>query len=242
MLLAMCFSFQYPCKEQGVGHDPYSSLCLDSDSRGIGDQPGERDGEDLGRRWKGWRGLGDPKGGTEGTVNWPWPEAECPGHPHHRLSMSQFRRSCSPTSPALFSLSTAMKVTLCLGLLLTLAVTACQCRPAAEAPGTVGDPQQHPPSLVRRDWPQSLSQEQQHLLSQFLPHILTGTGSSGWAALGGHSLAPVPALTAAFALAELNNHKAFVHEDKGIEALHDHYYPDWMDFGRRSAEDEAGAA
>ncbi|NXH28943.1 ANTR protein, partial [Myiagra hebetior] len=107
-----------------------------------------------------------------------------------------------------------MKATLCLGLLLALAVATCQCRPAAQAPGTKGDPQQRPPSLVRRDWPQYLSQEQQHLLSQFLPHILT----------------------------ELNNHKGFVHEDKGIEALHDHYYPDWMDFGRRSAEDEAGAA
>lgn len=58
----------------------------------------------------------------------------------------------------------------------------------------------------------------------------------------GHSPAPVPALTAAFALAELNKHKGFVHEDEGMEALHDHYYPDWMDFGRRSAEDEAGAA
>lgn len=42
-------------------------------------------------------------------------------------------------------------------------------------------------------------------------------------------------------LAELNKHKAFVHEDEGMEALHDHYYPDWMDFGRRSAEDELGA-
>lgn len=50
-----------------------------------------------------------------------------------------------------------------------------------------------------------------------------------------------PALTAAFALAELNKHKAFVHEDEGLEALHDHFYPDWMDFGRRSAEDEDGA-
>ncbi|NWV87594.1 ANTR protein, partial [Machaerirhynchus nigripectus] len=107
-----------------------------------------------------------------------------------------------------------MKVTLCLGLLLALAVTAGQCRPAAEAPAAMGDPHQHPPSLVRRDWPKYLSQEQQHLLSQFLPHILT----------------------------ELNDHKAFVHEDEGMEALHDHYYPDWMDFGRRSAEDEAGAA
>lgn len=61
MLLAMCFSFQHPCKEQGMGLDPYGSLCLDSDSGGIQDQPGERDGEDVGRRWKGWRGLGDPK-------------------------------------------------------------------------------------------------------------------------------------------------------------------------------------
>ncbi|NWH83664.1 ANTR protein, partial [Aegithalos caudatus] len=105
-----------------------------------------------------------------------------------------------------------MKVTLCLGLIL-VAVPSCLCRPAAEAPGAMGDPHQHPPSLARRDWPESLSQEQQHLLSQFLPHVLT----------------------------ELNKHKAFVHEDEGMEALHDHYYPDWMDFGRRSAEDEAGA-
>uniref|UniRef100_U3JC16 Gastrin/cholecystokinin peptide hormone domain-containing protein n=2 Tax=Ficedula albicollis TaxID=59894 RepID=U3JC16_FICAL len=107
-----------------------------------------------------------------------------------------------------------MKVTLCLSLILALAVAACLSRPAA--PGAVGDPQQHqhPPNLVRRDWPQYLSQEQQHLLSQFLPHVLT----------------------------ELNKHKAFVHEDEGMEALHDHYYPDWMDFGRRSAEDDAGAA
>ncbi|NXM58369.1 ANTR protein, partial [Illadopsis cleaveri] len=108
-----------------------------------------------------------------------------------------------------------MKVPLCLGLVLALAVTACLClpRPAPEAPAALGDPHQHPPSLVRRDWPQYLSQEQQRHLSQFLPHILT----------------------------ELNKHKAFVHEDEGMEALHDHYYPDWMDFGRRSAEDEAGA-
>ncbi|XP_057241882.1 gastrin/cholecystokinin-like peptide [Malurus melanocephalus] len=105
-----------------------------------------------------------------------------------------------------------MKVMLCLALTLTLAVTVCLCRPAV--PDTMGDPQQHPPSLARRDWPEHLSQEQQRLLSQFLPHVLT----------------------------ELNNHKAFVHEDEGMEALHDHYYPDWMDFGRRSAEDEAGAA
>ncbi|NXR95579.1 ANTR protein, partial [Hypocryptadius cinnamomeus] len=107
-----------------------------------------------------------------------------------------------------------MKVTLCLGLVLALAVATCLCRPAAEPPAAMGDPQQPLPSLARRDWPEYLSQEQQHLLSQFLPHVLT----------------------------ELNKHKAFVHEDEGMEALHDHYYPDWMDFGRRSAEDEAGAA
>ncbi|NWW77442.1 ANTR protein, partial [Climacteris rufus] len=104
-----------------------------------------------------------------------------------------------------------MKVPLCLALLLALAASSCQARPAAQAPGALGDPQQPPPSLVRRDWPQYLSQEQQHSLAQFLPHILT----------------------------ELNKHKAFVHEDEGMEALHDHYYPDWMDFGRRSAEDMA---
>ncbi|NWS13215.1 ANTR protein, partial [Pachyramphus minor] len=107
-----------------------------------------------------------------------------------------------------------MKVTLSLGLILILTVTSCLCRPVAEAPGAGGDPHHPPPSLVRRDWPEFLSQEQQHLLSQFLPHVLT----------------------------ELDNHKGFVHEDEGLEALHEHYYPDWMDFGRRSAEDAADAA
>lgn len=77
-----------------------------------------------------------------------------------------------------------MKVPLCLGLVLALAVAACRCRPPAEAPAAMGDPPQHPPSLARRDRPEYLSQEQQHLLSQFLPHVLTGTGSRGWAALG----------------------------------------------------------
>ncbi|XP_009068507.1 PREDICTED: gastrin/cholecystokinin-like peptide [Acanthisitta chloris] len=104
-----------------------------------------------------------------------------------------------------------MKVTLCSGLPLALAVTCCLCRPAA--PGTAGDPHQHPNSLARRDWPGYLSQEQQHLLSQFLPHVLT----------------------------ELNNHKDYVQGVEGVEALHDYYYPDWMDFGRRSAEDAANA-
>ncbi|KAM6238629.1 gastrin [Porphyrio hochstetteri] len=97
-----------------------------------------------------------------------------------------------------------MKVKLCFGLVLAVAVTTCLCRPAAEAPG---DPRRLPASLVRRDWPES--QEQKHLMSQFLPHIFT----------------------------ELSDHKGYVHGES--EALHDHYYPDWMDFGRRSAEDAA---
>ncbi|NWW93756.1 ANTR protein, partial [Rhynochetos jubatus] len=67
--------------------------------------------------------------------------------------------------------------------------------------------------LVRRDWPESLSQEQKHLISRFLPHILT----------------------------ELSERKGYVHGGEETEALHDHYYPDWMDFGRRSAEDSAAA-
>ncbi|XP_040473325.1 gastrin/cholecystokinin-like peptide [Falco naumanni] len=100
----------------------------------------------------------------------------------------------------------------CISLTLTIAVTACLCRPAAEAPGTARDPHQPPASLIRRDWPESLSQEQKHLV-QFLPHIFT----------------------------ELSDHKGYVHGDKGTEALHDHYYPDWMDFGRRSAEDSPDA-
>ncbi|NXS67370.1 ANTR protein, partial [Pandion haliaetus] len=72
-----------------------------------------------------------------------------------------------------------------------------------------GDPRQPPPSLVRRDWPEALSQEQKHLISRFLPHIF----------------------------AELSDRKDYMHGDEGMTALHDHYYPDWMDFGRRSAEE-----
>ncbi|KAF1438812.1 ANTR protein, partial [Pygoscelis papua] len=107
-----------------------------------------------------------------------------------------------------------MKAKVCISLVLAVVATACLCRPAAEAPGTAGDSRRLPASLVRRDWPESLSQEQKHLISRFLPHIFT----------------------------ELSNHKGYVHGDEGMEALHDHYYPDWMDFGRRSAEDSADAA
>ncbi|XP_025926991.1 gastrin/cholecystokinin-like peptide [Apteryx rowi] len=43
----------------------------------------------------------------------------------------------------------------------------------------------------------------------------------------------------ACACGELSTH----HGDEGSEALHDlYYYPGWMDFGRRSAEDLAGVA
>ncbi|NWQ84214.1 ANTR protein, partial [Columbina picui] len=105
-----------------------------------------------------------------------------------------------------------MKVKVCVVLVLAIMTTAALCRPAV--PGNAGDRRRAPTSLVRRDWPEPLSQEQQHLISRFLPHVFTGTG---WGL--GH-----------------------MHGDKGTEALHDHFYPDWMDFGRRSAEDSGEAA
>ncbi|XP_050768038.1 gastrin/cholecystokinin-like peptide [Gymnogyps californianus] len=104
-----------------------------------------------------------------------------------------------------------MEVKVCISLVLAIVATACLCRPAVEVPGAAGDPHQLPASLVRRDWPESLSQEQKHFMSRFLPHIFT----------------------------ELSNRKGY--GDEGMEALHDHYYPDWMDFGRRSAEDSVDA-
>ncbi|NXX13258.1 ANTR protein, partial [Podargus strigoides] len=107
-----------------------------------------------------------------------------------------------------------MQAKVCISLILLIAASACLCRPAAEAPGAAGDPPQPPARLVRRDWPQSLSQEQKHLISRFLPHIFT----------------------------ELSDRKGYAPGDEGMAALHDHYYPDWMDFGRRSAEDSAAAA
>ncbi|NXG88687.1 ANTR protein, partial [Stercorarius parasiticus] len=107
-----------------------------------------------------------------------------------------------------------MKVKVCIGLVLAIVATACLCRPAAEAPGAAGDARRLPAGLVRRDWPESLSQEQRHLISRFLPHVFT---------------------------AELSDPKGYVHGDEEMQALHDHYYPDWMDFGRRSAEDSVDA-
>ncbi|XP_074019129.1 gastrin/cholecystokinin-like peptide [Numenius arquata] len=107
-----------------------------------------------------------------------------------------------------------MKVKVCIGLILAIMVTACLCRPAAEAPGAVGDPRRLPAGPGWRDWPESLSQEQKHLISRFLPHVFT----------------------------ELRDPKGYLHGDEGMEALHNHYYPDWMDFGRRSAEDSVDAA
>lgn len=70
-----------------------------------------------------------------------------------------------------------MKGKVCVGLVLAVAATACLCRPAAEAPGAAGDPRRLPTSLVRRDWPEPLSQEQQHLISRFLPHMFAGTAA-----------------------------------------------------------------
>lgn len=141
-----------------------------------------------------------------------------------------------------------MKGKVCVGLVLAVVATACLCRPAAEAPGAVGDPRRLPTSLVRRDWPEPLSQEQQHLISRFLPHMFAGT-TAPRDAQGGHpqgnpirhSPAPVPGGSdpAPFAPAELRDRKGFVQGDEGDEALHDHFYPDWMDFGRRSSEDSA---
>ncbi|XP_075299609.1 gastrin/cholecystokinin-like peptide [Opisthocomus hoazin] len=107
-----------------------------------------------------------------------------------------------------------MKVMVCIGLVLAMVVTACLCRPAPEAAAAAGDPRRLPASPVRQDWPESLSQEQKHFISRFLPHIFT----------------------------ELSDRKGYGHGDEGTEALHDLYYPDWMDFGRRSAEDSVDAA
>lgn len=67
-----------------------------------------------------------------------------------------------------------MKVKVCTILILTIMTTGALCRPAV--PSAAGEPRRPPTSLIRRDWPESLSQEQQHLISRFLPHIFTGTG------------------------------------------------------------------
>ncbi|XP_015741314.1 gastrin/cholecystokinin-like peptide [Coturnix japonica] len=106
-----------------------------------------------------------------------------------------------------------MKTNVFLGLVLCVAVTGCLCRPAAKAPGGSHRP---PNSLTRRDWPEPPTQEQQQqrLMSRFLPHVF----------------------------AELSDRKGFVQGNGGMEALHEHFYPDWMDFGRRSTEDAADAA
>lgn len=73
--------------------------------------------------------------------------------------------------------SAAMKTKVFLGLILSAAVTACLCRPAAKAPGGSHRPTS---SLARRDWPEPPSQEQQQrFISRFLPHVFAGTAAPG---------------------------------------------------------------
>ncbi|NWS78761.1 ANTR protein, partial [Crotophaga sulcirostris] len=106
-----------------------------------------------------------------------------------------------------------MKVKLSIGFVLALAATTCLCRPAAEAPGAAGDPHPIPSWVAWHNWPHSLSQEEQQKdISHFLPRIYTVLG----------------------------DHQGY--EQGAGGALQEHYYPDWLDFGRRSVEDAADAA
>nr|XP_056719953.1 gastrin/cholecystokinin-like peptide [Euleptes europaea] len=61
--------------------------------------------------------------------------------------------------------------------------------------------------LIRRQWPEGLSLDQKHLISQFLPHIYA---------------------------AELSGKENSVQMDDGFRSHND---PSWLDFGRRSLKD-----
>ncbi|XP_067167875.1 gastrin/cholecystokinin-like peptide [Apteryx mantelli] len=131
-----------------------------------------------------------------------------------------------------------MKRRVCFGLVLAAAAAACLARPATETPRW---PRAAAPRRDRdldrdRDQP-----EQQHLVPHLLPHLLAGTAGPRRPQRRHpqHHHRARAALSSPFAPAELSTH----HGDEGSEALHDlYYYPGWMDFGRRSAEDLAGVA
>ncbi|XP_007428112.1 gastrin/cholecystokinin-like peptide [Python bivittatus] len=95
------------------------------------------------------------------------------------------------------------------GLLLTILLSISFLRSESQAKVVPGPGRmQRSVGLVRRDWPTQLSQDQKHLISQFLPHLY----ASELAALA----------------------------DNLNEA--DTHFPNWMDFGRRSSEDQDGDA
>ncbi|XP_032090948.1 gastrin/cholecystokinin-like peptide [Thamnophis elegans] len=95
------------------------------------------------------------------------------------------------------------------GLFLTILLSISFLRSESQAKVVPGqDRIQRGGGPVRRDWPMQLTQDQKHLISQFLPHLY----HSELAALG-------------------NN----LNED-------DMHFPNWMDFGRRSSEDQDGDA
>ncbi|KAG8140018.1 hypothetical protein E2320_002741 [Naja naja] len=95
------------------------------------------------------------------------------------------------------------------GLLLTIFLSISILRSESQAKVVPGpDRMQRGVGLVRRDWPMQLTQDQKHLISQFLPHLYAS------------ELVPMG-----------NN----LNED-------DTHFPNWMDFGRRSSEDQDGDA
>ncbi|XP_053870477.1 gastrin/cholecystokinin-like peptide [Malaclemys terrapin pileata] len=102
-----------------------------------------------------------------------------------------------------------MKGELC--LLLVVLATPCLSRPDTHQLGSALGPDERrssgtDPGPVRRDLLEALSQDQKLLMAKFLPHIY----------------------------AELANREGNWHEDAALRPLHDHDYPGWMDFGRRS--------
>uniref|UniRef100_A0A8D0HCR7 Gastrin/cholecystokinin peptide hormone domain-containing protein n=1 Tax=Sphenodon punctatus TaxID=8508 RepID=A0A8D0HCR7_SPHPU len=90
------------------------------------------------------------------------------------------------------------KVGLC--VLLALLATSCFCRPASNT--------HQPEKRQHSNWLGTLSQDQKHLISQFLPHLYAE---------------------------ELASKDGSWHGKDA--AVHPHDYPNWMDFGRRSSED-----
>ncbi|XP_050791205.1 gastrin/cholecystokinin-like peptide [Gopherus flavomarginatus] len=114
-----------------------------------------------------------------------------------------------------------MKRELCLCLLLVGLATSCLSRPDAHQLGRAPGPEERRssgtdpgPVPVRRDLLGALSQDQKLLMAKFLPHIY----------------------------AELANREGHWHEDDALRSPHDHDYPGWMDFGRRSLPESDEAA
>ncbi|XP_039596662.1 gastrin/cholecystokinin-like peptide isoform X1 [Polypterus senegalus] len=124
----------------------------------------------------------------------------------------------SPRVVMLTSRMTSSKVYACALLGVCALVTICAARPREESLIAVGKAVAHrtggkdrglPARIVRRDWMDSLTEEERQYMSKYIPQML----------------------------AELSNSEGYNHVMNSVHPIIDRDYNGWMDFGRRSTGD-----